>query len=208
MSSDSDTPRRRNPRGEGGRLREEIIAAAAALLDQSGEAGAVTLRSIARSVGIAAPSIYRHFDSQPAIMFAVVEKAFSDLESELRAAVDEAGQNPRRQMLAACRAYLGFASEYPGAYRTMFGGVWVPELDDIVTEESLGELGATALGILSTVLHRCVEAGASTSQDPAVDAIALWLGLHGVAHQRSATRIFPGPEGIEDRMITSLAHLT
>lgn len=207
MSSESGSQRRRNPRGEGGRLREEIIAGAAALLDDSGEAGAVTLRAIARSVGIAAPSIYRHFDSHAAIMFAVVEKAFSELESELRSAVEAAGENPRDQLLATCRAYLTFAAEHPGPYRAMFGGVWIPELDETITEQALRDLGSAAMGMLRSALEKCVEAGISTSQDPDVDAIALWLGLHGIAHQRSATRIFPGPEGIEDRMITALAHL-
>lgn len=207
MSSESDPQRRRNPRGEGGRLREDIVTGAAALLDQSGESGAVTLRAIARSLGIAAPSIYRHFDSHAAIMFAVVEKAFSELESELRSAVEAAGEEPRDQLLATCHAYLRFAAEHPGPYRAMFGGVWIPELDETITEEALRELGATAMGMLKTVLQRCVEAGVSTSRDPDADAIALWLGLHGIAHQRSATRIFPGPEGIENRIITALAHL-
>ncbi|WP_210603844.1 TetR/AcrR family transcriptional regulator [Brevibacterium oceani] len=207
MSSKVETQRRRNPRGEGGRLREDIVAGAAALLDQTGESGAVTLRAIARSVGIAAPSIYRHFDSHAAIMFAVVEKAFSELESELRSAVVHAGEKPRDQLLATCRAYLRFAAEHPGPYRAMFGGVWIPELDETITEQALRELGATAMGLLQTILQRCVETGVSTSQNSEADAVALWLGLHGIAHQRSSTRIFPGPEGIENRMITALAHL-
>ena len=40
-------PRRRNRRGEGGKLRDEIIAAALALLDEGGDERAVTLRSVA-----------------------------------------------------------------------------------------------------------------------------------------------------------------
>ncbi|CAM5674976.1 TetR family transcriptional regulator OS=Streptomyces antimycoticus OX=68175 GN=SANT12839_040660 PE=4 SV=1 [Streptomyces antimycoticus] len=73
--------RARNRRGEGSRLREDIISAAAALLDETGDEHAITLRSVARKVGIAAPSIYPHFPDQPAIMLAVVQREFAELET-------------------------------------------------------------------------------------------------------------------------------
>ncbi|MFW3461921.1 hypothetical protein ACN24M_13800 [Streptomyces microflavus] len=41
----------------------------------------------------------------------------------------------------------------------------------------------------------------------AADAVALWVGLHGFAHQRAASPSFPWPEGIADRVITASAHL-
>ena len=53
--------RRRNRRGEGERLREEIITAASQMIGETGDDTALTLRGVARRVGIAAPSIYRHF---------------------------------------------------------------------------------------------------------------------------------------------------
>jgi len=89
-------PRSRNPRGEGGRLREELIAAAAEMISESGDASQLTLRGVARRVGVAAPSIYRHFP------------ALDDLK---RAA----------GLLAGCRAYCRFALSNPGVYRFMFG---------------------------------------------------------------------------------------
>lgn len=81
----------RNRRGQGDRLRDEIVTAAVDLLDEAGDAGAVTLRSVARRVGIAAPSIYRHFPDQPAIMLAVVRNAFAELDEQLGAADTAAG---------------------------------------------------------------------------------------------------------------------
>lgn len=197
--------RARNRRGEGARLREEIIEAAADLLDETGDERALTLRSIARRAGIAAPSIYRHFPDQPAIMLAVVQAAFTELDEALSVAT---GDDPRQRLLAVCHAYLEFARTRPQRYRTMFGGVWVPTLgDSSLTTEDLTSLGARSLEILADALADCVAAGVSTSDDPPTDAIALWLGLHGVAHQRASTRLFPGPAGIEDRMIAALAHL-
>jgi AcrR family transcriptional regulator len=198
----------RNPRGEGRRLRDDIIAAAVDLLDASGDERDITLRSVARRVGIAAPSIYRHFPDQPAIMLAVVQQAFTELEHTLRSAVTAAGEDPRQRLYATCNAYLDFAQRHPERYRTMFGGLWVPALgDNSVTEQDLTALGAQCLHILIEALTDCVTAGLATSTNPPSDAVALWLGLHGLAHQRAVTRAFPWPDDIADRIITTLARL-
>ncbi|MFE4513380.1 TetR/AcrR family transcriptional regulator [Kitasatospora sp. NPDC056783] len=200
--------RSRNPRGEGGRLREDVLAAATELLDESGDQSSVTLRSIARRVGVAAPSIYRHFPDQPSIMLAVVQQAFAMLETELRSALDAAGSDARGRLVALCNAYLDFADQNPGRYRTMFGGVWMPDLGtSSVTEDDVSSLGGESLTLFADALDDCVRAGRATSDDPAADAVALWLGLHGLAHQRLVTVAFPWPADIAERLITTLAHL-
>jgi AcrR family transcriptional regulator len=200
--------RTRNRRGEGDRLRDEIVAAAVELLDETGDQGAITLRSVARRVGIAAPSIYRHFPDQPAIMLAVVRQALAELETELRAALTAVGDDPRQRLQALCDTYLTFAERHPERYRTMFGGLWKPTLgESSVTEADLASLGDATLGLLAEALQACVAAGYATSTDPRADAVALWLGMHGLAHQRSVSAFFPWPD-MADRMITSLAHLT
>ena len=206
---ETGTTRVRNRRGEGGLLRDEIVAAAAALLDEAGDAHAITLRAVARRAGIAAPSIYPHFPDQPAIMLAVVRQAFAELEQRLRAAADESGPGPERRLRAICGSYLAFARDHPMRYRTMFGGVWMPVLgESSVTEQDLATLGDATLGLLATALADCVAAGLSTSADPAGDTVALWLGLHGLAHQRAVTRVLPGPPDLDERMIAALAFLT
>jgi AcrR family transcriptional regulator len=200
-------PRKRNRRGEGGKLRDEIIAAAREILDEEGDERAVTLRSVARRVGIAAPSIYPHFPDQPAIMLAVVRQEFDQLTATLRAAA-EGGQDARQRLLAVCHAYLDLASTHPERYRVMFGGLWMPALgESSITEEDLTSLGMPALQVIVDALRDCVTAGQATSTDLFGDAVALWLGLHGLAHQRSVTRAFPWPDDIADRIIGALAHL-
>ncbi|MEU6026606.1 TetR/AcrR family transcriptional regulator [Streptomyces tauricus] len=206
----SATPVRvRNRRGEGDRLRHEIVAAAVALLDETGDESAITLRSVARKVGIAAPSIYRHFPDQPAIMLAVVRNAFAELDERLGAAVDAADDTPRARLTALCQGYLGFAVAHPGHYRTMFGGFWMPDPDaSSVTAEDLGALGEASMRRLAEALQDCVTAGCATSTDVPADTVALWLGLHGLAHQRAVAPSFPWPPDIEERVITTLAHFT
>lgn len=206
----SRTPARtRNPRGEGNRLREEIVTAAVGLLDETGDANAVTLRAVARRAGIAAPSIYRHFPDQPAVMLAVVRNAFAELEVQLRTAATAAGQAPRPRLTALCHGYLDYARSHPGRYRTMFGGVWMPDVNaGSVTKEDVATLGDASLALFVDALGNCVAAGESGSTDITADTVALWLGLHGLAHQRASTVAFPWPPDIADRLIEALAHFT
>lgn len=201
--------RARNRRGEGARLRDDIVAGAVALLDETGDETSVTLRAVARRIGIAAPSIYRHFADQPSIMLAVAQQAFDELEADLRGARDAAGDDPRARLFAVCTRYLEFAREHPGRYRTMFGGLWMPDLDaSSLTEADMHALGEGSLGLLVDALGDCVSSGIATSTDLSADAVALWVGLHGLAHQQSVTVSFPWPPDIIDRLVVALAHLT
>ncbi|MEV4100757.1 TetR/AcrR family transcriptional regulator [Nonomuraea sp. NPDC049649] len=199
--------RRRNRRGEGRKLRDEIITAAVELLDEQGDERAITLRSIARRIGCAAPSIYAHFADSQAIMLAVVRQEFAQLTTAMRAAVADAGEDPAERLLAACHAYLDLARTHPGRYRIMFGGLWTPNMEGSISEADMDGLGMDALQVLIDALGDCVAAGRSTSTDLFSDAVALWLGLHGLAHQRAVIREFPWPEDIADRIIAALARL-
>ncbi|GGB26098.1 putative transcriptional regulator, TetR family protein [Flexivirga endophytica] len=200
--------RRRNPRGEGGRLRDEIVRAATELLDESGDERTITLRSVARRVGIAAPSIYPHFADQPAIMFAVVAQEFGRLKEALLAAVAAAGDAPRDRLLAICHAYLDYAQEYPGRYRTMFGGLWVPDLEAVsLTHDEMLTLGAGTMQVLIDAMSDCVASGDVASTDPVADSAAVWVGIHGLAHLRVATPNYPFPADIVERVFDSLAKL-
>ncbi|MFE3738616.1 TetR/AcrR family transcriptional regulator [Streptomyces sp. NPDC059134] len=200
--------RTRNRRGEGGKLRDEIIDAAAELLDETGDQHAITLRSVARRVGIATPSIYPHFPDPSAIMLAVVRQEFAALESALGAAAERVGDDPRGRLLAVCETYLDFAERHPRRYRTMFGGVWTPTpADSSLTESDLVGLGAPSLLILVEALEECVAAGVVAGDDVYCDATLLWVGLHGLAHQRVVSPAYPWPGNIHERVILPLARL-
>jgi AcrR family transcriptional regulator len=201
--------RARNRRGEGARLRDDIVAGAVAVLEETGDETSVTLRAVARRVGIAPPSIYRHFADQPSMMLAVVQRAFEELETALRGALDAEGDDPRARLFAVCTGYLTFARTHPGRYRTMFGGLWMPDLEaSALTEADLHALGQNSLQLLADALGECVTAGIATTTDLSADAVALWVGLHGLAHQQSVTVSFPWPPDIAERLVVALAHLT
>src|SRR5438105_9657096 len=70
--------RQRNPRGQGERLRDDIIEAASSLLADP-SSPPLTLRAVAREVGVAATSVYLHFDNIESLILAVAERRFGEL---------------------------------------------------------------------------------------------------------------------------------
>jgi hypothetical protein len=61
--------------------------------------------------------------------------------------------------------------------------------------------------LFAGVLTDCVAAGHSASTDPVTDAVALWLGLHGLAHQRTVMRALPWSADLVPHVVASLAHI-
>ncbi len=211
VSVEATGERIRNRRGEGSRLREDILHAAAELLDETGRQESVTLRAVARRVGIAAPSIYGHFADRELILLAVVQQAFAELSGQLREAAQSAeSADPAESLRAVSAAYLDFAQRRPQRYRVMFGGLYdVTDAVDsaTVSRAEANALGQDALAVIVDALRDCVDAGRSRSTDPWGDAATLWVALHGLAHQRAVIPQFPWPDGIAERIVERVALL-
>lgn len=196
--------RRRNPRGEGSRLREEIVDAAVRLIDAGGPER-VTLRGVAREAGISAPSIYDHFADPAEILAAVLERFLGQLEVHIRAAIDQ-HTDPVDQLLAGCEAYLTFSDQYPPRYAFLFR--YEPDSDtEIPHEPAPGE--AEPFEVLVGGITDCVNAGRSASTDPWADACAVWSALHGYAGLRASIPEFPWPAHQEmlERIVRGLARI-
>jgi len=200
--------RERNRRGEGTRLRADILAGATELLEQTGSEEAVTLRAVARQVGISAPTIYSHFPDREAIVDAIVDGAFIDFNAAIKDAsdaADRAGQGPLARLRAGCAAYLRFAAERPNRYRLLF------ERRDILGGElRYSAVRAQSFDLLIASLQGCIEAGISASTDPELDATAIWAALHGFAtlHANLPGLPWPDTEAILDRIVRGLGEIT
>ncbi|WP_446039497.1 TetR/AcrR family transcriptional regulator [Streptomyces sp. SID1121] len=215
--------RRRNPRGQGGQLRDEIVTAARELLVESGSDSAVTLRAIARKVGIAPPSIYAHFDTPDQIVEAVVTETRSLLVRHLEAARAGA-DDARERLLADCHAYLVFGAEQPELYALLFSrprprgsstteeriDQAVRQLAPIVGEPIASQLApAEAFSILLRDVADAMRDGTSHAEDALATATALWAALHGLILLRASIPRFPWPPPgpLEDEIIGRLAYL-
>jgi AcrR family transcriptional regulator len=210
MSSGSGPGRARNPRGEGERLRSEIVCAAREILVEDGYEAAITLRGVARRVGIAAPSIYPHFAGPAAIVQAVVVEAFGELNAFIEAAVRDL-VDPRARLLAGCRAYITFGIESPNIYKLLFDrnrelGGRSPQ-DRAPTEDDLWHGPFSQLVV---AVDACIRAGISTATSSPATALDIWVGMHGLVMLRGNRYDMPWPprDAMEPPFISALARLT
>lgn len=181
--------RHRNRRGEGTRLREEIVRAAVEIIERTGSDQALTLRSVAREVGIAAPSIYAHFADREAIVEAVIIESLGHLRDAVLSVVSRI-EDPVEALLAGCAAYVAFGAREPARYRLLFGSPRGRSEDPDCPPKGQGML---AFATLVDGVEACVEAGRSASEDPFGDAVALWTALHGQVTLRASQPDFPWP---------------
>jgi AcrR family transcriptional regulator len=204
------SPRRRNRRGEGAHLRDDIVQAASTLLEQSGQEDALTLRAVARAAGITAPSIYAHFANTYEIKLALVERTFSTLAEALRPA--SAGQaQPVPALYAVCRAYLDFAAEHPHLYRVLFERHRREAVEPGATDEDVTTIiGADAFGVLLEAVRACVNAGDSAETSAEAAAVRVWVSLHGMATLRASIPWFPWPprDTLLDELVRRAADLS
>jgi len=195
-----DGRRQRNARGQGARLTEDIVCGALALIERTGSDEAVTLRAVAREVGIAAPSIYPHFADRDAIVMAVVARIFDELAAAIKAGTAVAGPDPVDRLVAGCAAYVDYGLSHPARYGVLFSGRR-ESAEDYCQPVALGpdgrpvlEWGAEAFSLLLRSIEECVRAGVSASADVLADATAVWVALHGTVTLRTTLPRFPWPE--------------
>ena len=207
--------RQRNARGQGARLTNEIVAAALSLIERTGSDEAVTLRAVAREVGIAAPSIYAHFADRDAIIIAAVLQVFDELTDAIEAGVESAGQDPVDSLVGGCEAYVKFGLEHPARYGVLFSERRLG-MQDYCKPVQLRpdgkpvlEFGAESFALLVQAIEDCVEAGASATTDVVADATAVWVAMHGTVTLRTSLPGFPWPDADQfvRQYVLSLAHV-
>jgi AcrR family transcriptional regulator len=179
-TSDQRSRRQRNPRGQGERLRDDIIEAASRLLENP-TAPPLSLRSVARAVGVAATSVYLHFDDCDALVRAVATRHFGDLVRSQDEAV--AGlTDPRARVHASALAYCEFGLAHPGHYHVMFS---IPMLLPPPSPDGVrvAPPGQAAMDRLLAMVAACLgsDPGDSTSWQT---ALLIWQQLHGVVSLR------------------------
>ena len=182
-------PRRRAPKGSGDLLREEILEATERLLLETGSEEAVSIRAVAKAVGVTAPSIYRHFVDKTHLIFEVCDRQFERFDVILQEAV--AGiDDPVEAMRARGRAYVRFGTDHPEHYRIMFMGraATTPEQwDDVLRTGSFAHLVEGIQAVIDQGRSR-------TEQDAVTVALHVWANIHGLTSLLVAKPTIPWPD--------------
>jgi AcrR family transcriptional regulator len=190
-----EAPRRpRSRRGEGDRLRTEIVNAAARMLAKTGDVGDVSLRSVAREVGVAATSIYLHFGNLDELVLAVKIQYLAEFGATLDEAADTAGDVPLARARARGRQYVKYGLANPGSYWVMFSSEMLPK--------SLMPDGTyLGRGVFEAARGDIAQA-AGPDADADMLAVHFWTALHGIVTLRTSRSMFPWPD--LDRQVDDL----
>ncbi len=193
-------PRGRNPRGQGERLRAEIIDAALRLLDRLADDQALSLRAVAREAGIAATSVYIHFADHDALVLAALEHCHADLMHAVNQA--EAGAADLAAALRARIALIGaWSREHPGLYKVLHESTLNQRADMSFKDEMAKRTTAA--------IRRCMDAGLAPHGDAETIALDLRTAVHGAVSLRVNQPELPWPplEEQVDRFLTKLVGL-
>ncbi len=145
---------------------------ALAVIDAEG-LEALSLRAVARRLGVSHQAPYKHFPSRNALLAEVVTRAYESFVGHLRAQVH--GDEDDLSRLGD--AYLDYARSHPLQYRLMFGTP-LPEPDE---HPEMMARAREAFDVLRDVLSRHPLRQADPSRDPDSDAMFVWATVHGLA---------------------------
>jgi AcrR family transcriptional regulator len=171
-----------------GTLRPALIAEAVHLLTE-GNPAALSLRELARRLGVSPAAPYRHFADKDALLAAVAQEGFERLGAELGGAATVHPDDPLRQLADIGWAYVQFALRQPQYFQVMFGRAATPQ----TRYPRLLAAGQSAFGILQRVIEGGQQAGRVARGDPHELAIAAWSQVHGLA-----TLLLEGQLPLED----------
>jgi AcrR family transcriptional regulator len=191
-NSKKASARKRNPRGEGERLRASLIEAAGELLLEYGDADGLSIRAVTARAGVSPTALYLHFEGMDELLQAVSDEAFEDLGSYMRAALENEGEDPRARLQAIGEAYVRFAEQRPGHYRILFATPGRAGRKELLGALDDG-VGKEVFGLLLASTADCLPEGS----DPMPVALQLWTTLHGYVSLREVLPGFPWPDAAD-----------
>lgn len=157
---------------------DEIVATARTLLVADGP-NAVTLRAIARDMGMTAPGLYRYVASHEDLMNVLIAALYDEVTGELEAARDRARPEAGARLLATCRAFRHWALANPAELALVFGsplpGFEAHEMGP--TEASGRRFGEVFLGLFAELwMDAPIRVRSEAEMDPQlVTELQQWL---------------------------------
>ena len=161
----------------------------------------MTIRAVARRVGVSAPAIYRHFPDKNALLEAACLDTFAELDEIIATAIGGIS-DPVEALRVLGHTYVRFAIEQPEHHRLLFMGRAngerpAPSEGELCRLDAFGHL-------LDTLARLEAEGYLRPCEDPRLLGYALWMTVLGAAalfvakpHLRSGER-----EALVDRVLS------
>ncbi len=160
-----------------GNLRAELLATA---VEQLREVGVddLSLRALARAVGVSQTAPYRHFSDKSELLAAMATSGYLDLLDALRDVGATSGDCPNAQLLAFAHTYVDYAARNPQLFKLMFG----PAVQPTVKYPELRKASRDTLQLVQDILQRGVDRGVFRQVDDiAYMANAAWSSIYGLS---------------------------
>lgn len=144
----------------------------------------LSLREVARRLGVSHQAPYRHFPSRDHLLAEVIRQCFQDFARFLD--TRDKQPSPDQDLNCLGTRYLQFAMERPLEYRLMFGTPWPEPAEEV----GLVRDALHAFNILRSDLQAMHGEGAEVQAQVDLDAMMIWSSMHGLASilQSSAVR--------------------
>ena len=168
-------------------FRARLCAVAERLFAERGPQ-AVTIRELARELGVSAMTPYRYFADKEQILAAVRAAAFDRFAAALEGAAARRGSAAARAKTVG-RAYLDFAFNEPNAYKLMFD-VNAPTTD---RHPDLARAGRRARQTMSAYMKHLVDER-YLAGDPEMLGQIFWAMVHGLVMLQLTGRLVPKPD--------------
>ena len=160
-----------------GNLRAELLNTAIEQLRENGVED-LSLRALARAVGVSQTAPYRHFADKNELLAAMATAGYRDLLDALRRAGAATGDCPQEQLLAFAHAYVDYAARNPQLFKLMFG----PAVQPTINYPELRNASRDTLQLVQDILQRGVDNGIFRHVDDiAYMANAAWSSIYGLS---------------------------
>lgn len=128
-------------------VRAGILAAARARLTVEGPSQ-LSLRAVARDVGLVSSAVYRYFPSRDDLLTALLIADYDELGAAVQAADAAAGPDVGARWVAVCRAIRTWSTEHPGDFALLFGS---PVPGYVAPRETVEPASRTTLTLVRVV---------------------------------------------------------
>jgi AcrR family transcriptional regulator len=177
--------RQRSPRGQGDKLRQELLVAAAELIATHDSIESISLRAVARRAGVSPTAVYRHFDDHVDLLRQSVEYCWTNFRDAMQAGKDSS-DDPYVAFHNTGLNYIDFAVRHRGQYRVLFSNRLDLDLKPMASAEEAFDI---LVGLIGAVLE------ANGDDRNAFDvAIQTHTWIHGIVDLVSGNPDMPWPE--------------